>query len=293
MCSQGISKFHREAIKYIKSIIPKRLKQLLSLLYKCIQSFKVYRLHTHNSLFPPARLIRVSNIDNFEVTGKDWTNKLIKIGGLKRNHFVLDVGCGSGRVAMFLTRKITKGRYFGFDLRQDEIEWLTGNITPKYPNFHFRHSNVYNAFYNKTGVILPSEYEFPYSENYFDFVFLTSVFTHMMPFDLWNYLREIKRVMKTQGRCFISYFLLNSGSRERIALGQSSRTFSNQIKSSCFSDNLETPEDAVAYEESYILSIYDKLGLKIIRPIHYDVWSKSKILNAARDYQDIIVAMKI
>jgi len=227
------------------------------------------------------------------VTGKDWTNKLIKIGGLKRDHVVLDVGCGIGRVAMFLTRKITKGRYFGFDLRQDEIEWLTANITSKYPNFQFRFTNVYNAFYNKAGVILPAEYEFPYSENYFDFVFLTSVFTQMMPFDLWNYLREIKRVMKIQGRCFISYFLLNSVSKERIARGQSSRTFSNQIKISCFSDNLETPEDAVAYNEDYILSLYDKLDLKIVKQIHYGVWSKSKIFNAARDYQDIIVAKKI
>jgi len=41
--------------------------------------------------------------------------------------------------------------------------------------------------------------------------------------DMENYLKEISRVLKPGGRCFITYFLLNNESEKLIKTGKSSQ----------------------------------------------------------------------
>ncbi len=57
------------------------------------------------------------------------------------------------------------------------------------------------------------------------FVLLTSVFTHMLPQDMDNYLSEVARVLKPDGRCLITYFLLNPESLALIDAEESSFNF--------------------------------------------------------------------
>ena len=53
--------------------------------------------------------------------------------------------------------------------------------------------------------------------------------------------------------------------------------------------NATSPEEAVGYEENFILNLYRKHGLKITYPIHYGSWcGRHKFLS----YQDIVVACK-
>jgi hypothetical protein len=70
-------------------------------------------------------------------------------------------------------------------------EWCQGNISSKYPNFRFQLADVYNTEYNPGGTHRASEYESPYEDESFDFVILTSAFTHMLPEEVSNYLSEI------------------------------------------------------------------------------------------------------
>ena len=98
------------------------------------------------------------------------------------------------------------------------IKWCGNNITTKYPNFHFQRANVFNKYYNPTGEYKASEYKFPYNDNYFDLVILGFVFTHMLPTDLENYLSEVSRVLKINGRCLISFFLLNKESNSILLI---------------------------------------------------------------------------
>ena len=271
----------------------KLIKATLFSLQKHVLMSRKLRKSKIGDLVPPLGLIRVSSPEQYIETGRDWAERIVDFGGLKPSDRVLDVGCGNGRVAAWLTPFLSTGEYFGFDIRQDEIDWLSEHVTTKFPNFNFLYSPVHNAFYNPEGHISAEHYEFPFPDGDFDFVYLTSIFTHMLPTDVTHYLSEIHRVLKPGGRCFISYFLLTSESRKCIAEEDSSRSFKFEAAPHCFTDNTEVPEDALAYEREYIEALYKDIGFRIILPVHYGQWFKTNVCNAATDYQDIVLVEKI
>ena len=216
---------------------------------------------------------------------------LVEIAKLKSGETVLEVGCGIGRNAVPLTKYLDQnGKYEGVDIVPISIGWCQRRITPKYPNFQFRLANVYNEWYNPKGKFKASEYRFPYRDETFDLVFLLSVFTHMAPEELEHYLSEIVRVLRNDGRCMITYLLLNSESLALLKSG--SRDY--EVKDSrgpCRVIELKNPiEGAVAYEEDYVRSIYRKSGLSIAGPILYGNWVGRKRHPWAG--QDIILGKK-
>src|SRR5262249_46142163 len=178
-----------------------------------------------DDLYPPAELIEyvsgVSDLAQSRAIGELHLEMFVRHGRLKPSDRVLDVGCGAGRVALVLARYLTSGSYDGFDISRASIDWCQENITPRWPNFRFQLADVYNEFYNPAGRSRPRRYRFPYPSATFDFVFLTSVFTHMLPHDLIPYLSEIARVMKPGGRCLITFFLHNPETAANIRAGRS------------------------------------------------------------------------
>jgi len=179
---------------------------------------------------------------------------------LETKEDVLDVGCGCGKQAVPLARYLSKdSTYEGFDIVGPSIEWCRKNITPKYPNFHFQLADVYNKAYNPNGKHRASEHRFPYPNEFFDFAFATSVFTHMLPEDMEHYMSEIARLLKSGGRCFISYFLLNEESLRLINAKTCSWDFKYDFGKYRALDQA-TPESGVSYDEEFIL------GLSKIRP---------------------------
>ena len=63
---------------------------------------------------------------------------------------------------------------------------------------------------NPKGRFRASECRFPWDDESFDFVLLTSVFTHMLPADREHYLSEIARVMSRGAKCVITHFILDA-----------------------------------------------------------------------------------
>jgi len=80
----------------------------------------------------------------------------------------------------------SKGRYEGFDAERITIEWCNKRIASRHSNFRFQFVDVRTRHYNPKGRYKPSEFRFPYPDNTFDFFFLASVFTHMLPEDVEN-----------------------------------------------------------------------------------------------------------
>ena len=247
-----------------------------------------YMRNGSNGMIPPPSKVFIGT-GNYLKTGLEFAAYFQRIGGLKASHKVLDVGCGSGRMAIPLTNILHKsGSYDGLDIVKEGVDWASKAIGEKFTNFNFCHSNIYNELYNPKGQILSKEYTFPFPENHFDFIFLTSVFTHMLTDDLQNYLKEISRVLKPSGTCFITYFLLNDESLSQISRGKSTIDFKYDY-GDCLTNNSEIPEDAIAYKEHNIRGFYSKLGLSISEPINYGSWcDRDNYLS----YQDIVVARK-
>jgi SAM-dependent methyltransferase len=221
--------------------------------------------------------------------GERFTSLFHELGGLQPHHRVLDVGCGSGRMAAPLTRYLDEtGSYEGFDIVPEAIEWCRENITSRYPRFHFSLADVVNTRYNAGGSQRPEEYEFPYRESEFDFVFLTSVFTHMLPEGVKRYLSEIHRVLKPAGRMFATFYLLGPEALEAMGAGTSRLTFEHDMGTHRLR-GIEVPEAVVAYAQEFVLRSLEEHGLEVVPPIYRGSWSG---LKGAPTFQDIVVARR-
>ncbi len=273
-------------LKFTKKI-PGPVLKILNQVYIRALDLADYR-ERQRDLTPPRTLYFVGDGD-FKATGHEFRKLFIEVGGLKPEHHVLDVGCGIGRMAVPLTSYLLPtASYEGFDIVQQGIAWCQTNITPRFPSFRFRHSDVRNNFYNPNGIYEAKGYRFPYEDARFDFIFLTSVFTHVFPPALENYLAEIARVLKPGGRCFITFFLMNDESTALIAEGVASQNFVHELDG-CYTTYLPNPEGALAFREPYITGLYEKLGLSIETPIRYGKWcGRGEFLS----YQDVIIATK-
>jgi SAM-dependent methyltransferase len=239
-------------------------------------------------MIPPRTLDFVGG-SNYRGVGLEFRDLFVRYGGLKPEDRVLDVGSGIGRMAAPLTGYLAaSGEYQGFDIVKKGVVWSQKHITSRYPNFHFIHSDVKNEFYNPGGVYEASSYRFPYDDGHFDFVFLTSVFTHMFPRDLENYTREIARVLRPGGTSFITMFLLNEESQKLIDQGSSTQNFVYRLEG-CITADENNPEASLAFDESYVRKLFAASGLSIREPIHRGAWcGRQKYLS----YQDIVIATK-
>ena len=244
-------------------------------------------------LIPPRRLMNVGSNEftrsDFNRIGGELFERLVAIGGLQPHDKVLDVGCGVGRIAIPLTRYLSvQGSYDGFDIVAESIEHCAKAYHSRFKQFHFHHADLFNTTYNPGGRYLSHEYTFPFADQSFSFVFLTSVFTHILSQGIENYLREIRRVLAPGGRCFITYFVLNEYSEQTIDSGKAALAFTHPIDHGK-STHVDQPEAAVAFDEAYIRQIYRETGLDIVEPIRYGCWSGR---SSAVGYQDIVVAVK-
>jgi len=246
----------------------------------------------HDEFNPPIEFKNlVGKHEKFEKIGKVVMEGFIKFGNLTPDEDFLDVGCGCGRMAIPLTKYLKNGKYEGFDVNPRVIVWCKENIEPKFPNFNFSFIDIKNSSYNVEGKIDASNVRFPFEDQSFDFVSLASIFTHMLPNDLKNYFKEIARVLRNNGRCYITYFLINDESRKLIDSGISQVKFQHKLDG-FYSVSLTKPLVAVAYDEKFIRSLYEENNLKIIEPIFYGNWPGRDSRDNTEHGQDLIIATK-
>lgn len=242
-----------------------------------------------DELLPPKGLIFIGGGD-FQRIGSLYLNRFIDLGGLKPEHRILDIGCGIGRIAIPLTTYLNNtGSYEGFDVVNKGINWCQKRITPKFPNFQFKYISLKNKLYNTETNNLAKDFIFPYKDQEFDFIILTSVFTHMLPEDMENYLKEIYRVMKPGALCYATYFLLNNISKLSMVNNDELnftlshgyfRTLKKHLK-----------EANVAYEESYLVDHYlHSAKFKVVKTL-YGYWS-GRSRKDTLDFQDTILLSK-
>ena len=273
----AIAKRLRSELEYIRLVRP------TAFVRATVLDARDVVLRRRDPLTPPRRLGFVGSGD-FRAAGDEFRELFVSLGGLRPDEDVLDVGSGVGRGAIGLTGWL-QGRYEGIDIVRRGIEWCQQAITPRYPNFHFQVADVYNRHYNPVGRFSAAEYRFPFEDRSFDFVLLTSVFTHLLPADRDSYISEIARVLRPEGRCFATFFLLNSEARPSPQGARSQLNF-RFSRPGYWTDNERIPEAAVAYEEADVRQELERGGLRIAK-VRYGVWSGR---HDGIGWQDVVVA---
>ena len=158
-------------------------------------------------------------------------------------------------------------------------------ITPRH-RVRFHRADVASGAYNPHGLEPAEAYRFPFADQSFDFIFLASVFTHMMPDAVEHYLHEISRLLAPGGVCVASYFLLNDETRAGINTGLSFMSFGVEHPSGLGRlHDADMPEAAVALEETFVRRVHEQAGLRI-RDVRRGGWWNGR----AHD-QDVITVV--
>jgi len=123
---------------------------------------------------------------NYDAVGR-MEFQFLKQSGLRKDHAVIDVGCGSGRLAVQL-RDYLEARYVGIDVVPDLFQYAEK-----------RCARTDWSFYAAPGTHIPEP------DASVDFITFFSVFTHLLHEETYRYLEECKRVLKPGGKVVFSF----------------------------------------------------------------------------------------
>jgi SAM-dependent methyltransferase len=242
-------------------------------------------------LVPPRELLFDGSTtpEEFKRTGVGFTRvNLIARGRLQPHERVLDLGSGNGQKARVLAYYVNQdGSYEGLDIVRAGVEFCQLRYAI-FPNFRFQLADVFSSHYHPTGRYLDTEYRLPFADGEFDLVFLSSVFTHMLPDGVANYIAEIGRVLKPRGRCVATFFLLNRDTLARIEAGASSLNFVYPFGFYRVLDP-RNPSKSVALDEAWVRDRFAAAALRVVEAT-YGTWCGGKDLLAA--YQDVLITVK-
>src|SRR5438874_4060962 len=108
----------------LAKVIPNFLKPALRKIYHLnLATSLIDGWRTRYGMIPPASMIFVGSGD-FRQIGRVFRDYFIELGDLQPGDRVLDIGCGIGRMAIPLTKYLSKnGEYWGIDIVKHGIDW--------------------------------------------------------------------------------------------------------------------------------------------------------------------------
>ena len=246
----------------ITSIL-RNTRTVLQVLAEPIDKFD--RFINYKKGYPPLWIRqKVGSLNDFESSGAEYIAYLKLLCDLKPGDNLLDIGCGCGLMCLQVNENSnlpeylgSDGRYVGIDINERLISWCRRHI--KYPNCQFK----------LVGGDL-HEYKF-------DVILCKSLFTHLLPSEVIDYLALIKERMKPGGSCLATFFLLDEiKPKGRYTFKYNHTTF--------FTEKWEDERAAVAYEEEWLKKALDIADFKY--EIHYGSWRGDK---KGLSYQDIVI----
>jgi len=107
-----------------------------------------------------------------------------------------------------------------------------------------------NPTYNPDGRHLAMEYVLPYPDQSFDVVFLISVFTHILTDAVRNYAKQIARVLRPGGWCFLTAYLLNRDMAKQFGFRAQEHSYADE----------SVPGITVAYNSGFLSSTFAANG---------------------------------
>ena len=166
---------------------------------------------------PPAELIshvtgEIGDHDHlrrvFGTTGysqaADIYNTILDLGAdcHRPDYSIVDLGCGCGRIALFLSQRLEHATFLGVDIWRIGIEWASRHITSAYPKYRFHCPSSMEKGYEAG-----EHHAVPVADSSADLVVSHSLFTHLSTSAADGYLRETGRVLKPGGIALLTFFL--------------------------------------------------------------------------------------
>jgi ubiquinone/menaquinone biosynthesis C-methylase UbiE len=148
---------------------------------------------THNQQFKNLKAnysideaARIAVGGDFDAVGRLLRETLI-YHGLEKHHYLIDVGCGSGRLANPLSEYL-EGKYLGIDVVPDLVNYARKLVGRSDWRFEIAQ-----------GLTIPE------ADAQANMVSFFSVFTHLLHEESFVYLREAQRVLKPGGKVVLSF----------------------------------------------------------------------------------------
>ena len=213
---------------------------------------KGYRLH-NGSILPPHDVRmggpEYEDDDFFLDSAIAESKRVLTKLACKPHDFLIDIGCGHGRLPIGLIRESCDISYLGIDVKRDSIDWCRQYIQKRKPAYRFQHVDVVNARYNPSGDALSVDYRLPVETGAVNIVYMWGVFTNMEPEHLPVYAREFYRVLRPGGNAFVTAHVEDG-------VPHASVNPENYTPYSC-----QGPLHAVRYERKYVIDTFWQAGL--------------------------------
>ena len=238
---------------------------------------------------PPIHLRRyVGPLRSFESSGAEFVAYLKLVARLAPHESLLDIGCGCGLIALGLQDYLsTSGAYVGLDIHKPSIRWCQRAIQNGRPQFRFDWIDVRNATFHPRGAARAENYVLPVSDAAVDVVLLKSVFTHMRPAEVENYLRETARALKPGGRCLLTAFLFEADPTIEARYGRTPLTFRFGDATWRY-EYAASPDTAIAYSQSFMVRVLSQQGF-MIQNVLPGLWRDQQ---RGLSYQDLLLVEK-
>jgi SAM-dependent methyltransferase len=207
---------------------------------------------------------------------------------LKQDDAVLELGCNHGRTMLGLLDYLRPpGRYEGLDILEPHIAYAREHIEAHFPHFRFTLADIHNDAYNPVGTQSAANFSFPYEDGAFDCAYAASLFTHLLPDDTANYLRQTRRVLRPGARCLYSFFVLDFYG----GTGTSAHPlyeFDGHLEGvdGVAVRDVQTPGAVIAYEHARIEQLASEAGLRVVKVLP-GYWSTQG--NYAVNEQDLVL----
>lgn len=200
---------------------------------------------------------------------------LRSMGVLTPTTRVLDVGCGTGRIASALTRVLGPGsRYEGVDPQPGPVRWCREHIAREFHQFGFQETGTFSPKYHPGGGSPADQYRLPFSDQTFDLVILLSVLTHVARPTEETLVRECARVLAPNGRIVLTEYLLDEATRASAAAGRTNPAFPYPLGDDR-TQTPGTPEGFVARDAPWARGLWARCGV-LVEVFHPGSWSADR-----------------
>jgi len=239
---------------------------------------KAWLSDEEDALVPPRRLWLGprDSISHYYRGVWEYLAYLQLLGELRRESAVLELGCGHGRTAHGLLQYLRHpGQYRGLDVDRRSLEEARSRIQSGHPIFQFLWADVYNRHYNPSSTVRAESFVFPLEVASFDVIYAASLFTHLLPDEAQNYLRESGRVLRRDGRCLFSFCRLDYSRGPGTAISPAYEVeHALPGHAGVAVRDLTSPDNLIAYSQGNVHALAERAGLRVVRVIP-GLWSNS------------------